>query len=82
VADYTVTGNPAIFNNDVTIYGNLYSDVLNLGSVPVTWTSGVGDPNGSYTAPVGSLYTRTDGGSGSTLYVKESGVGNTGWVSK
>lgn len=33
-------------------------------------------------APVGSLFTRTDGGASTTLYVKESGTGNTGWVAK
>ena len=27
------------------------------------------------------MYTRTDGGEGTTLYVKETGTGNTGWVS-
>ena len=44
--------------------------------------SGEGDPEGAVTAPVGTLYTRTDGGAGSTLYVKESGTGNTGWAAK
>jgi hypothetical protein len=48
----------------------------------VKWFSGAGSPNGVITAPIGSLYTRTDGGAGSTLYVKESGSGNTGWVAK
>jgi hypothetical protein len=43
---------------------------------------GTGSPEGVVTAPVGSLYIRTDGGSGTTLYVKESGAGNTGWVGK
>jgi hypothetical protein len=41
--------------------------------------SGTGSPEGSVTAPVGSFYQRTDGGSGTTLYSKESGTGNTGW---
>ena len=41
-----------------------------------------GSPEGAITAPIGSLYLRTDGGSGTTLYVKESGTGNTGWVGK
>lgn len=41
---------------------------------------GTGDPEGAVTAPVGSLFVRTDGGAFTTLYVKESGVGNTGWV--
>lgn len=47
-----------------------------------TILSGSGAPNGSVTAPVGSMWLRTDGGAGSTLYVKESGTGNTGWVAK
>ena len=46
------------------------------------WRTGAGSPEGSITAPVGSLYTRTDGGASTTLYVKESGSGNTGWVAK
>lgn len=46
------------------------------------WLSGSGTPEGAVTAPVGSLFTRTDGGANTTLYVKESGSGNTGWVAK
>jgi hypothetical protein len=45
-------------------------------------TSGTGSPQGVITATVGSLYVRTDGGANTTLYVKESGTGNTGWVAK
>lgn len=41
-----------------------------------------GTPEGAITAPVGSLAVRTDGGANTTLYVKESGVGNTGWIAK
>lgn len=44
--------------------------------------SGAGSPEGVVAAPVGSFYLRTDGGAGTTMYVKESGVGNTGWVAK
>lgn len=40
---------------------------------------GSGTPEGAITAPVCSLYYRTDGAAGTTLYVKESGSGNTGW---
>lgn len=43
---------------------------------------GAGTPEGSVTSPVGTLYLRTNGGAGSTLYVKESGLGSTGWVAK
>jgi hypothetical protein len=43
--------------------------------------SGSGTPEGSITAPVGSVYLRTDGASTTSIYFKEAGVGNTGWVS-
>lgn len=43
---------------------------------------GTGTPEGSVTAAIGSTYYRTNGGAGTTLYVKESGTGNTGWVGK
>lgn len=44
--------------------------------------SGSGTPESNVTAPVGSTYRRTDGGAGTSFYVKESGSGNTGWVGK
>jgi len=44
--------------------------------------AGAGTPEGSITAPVGSTYRRTDGGAGTSFYVKESGTGSTGWVGK
>jgi len=43
---------------------------------------GAGTPEGAVTAAVGSTYQRTDGGAGTSFYVKESGAGNTGWVAK
>lgn len=45
----------------------------------------IGDvpPNGAVTASVGAFYTRTSGGAGTTLYVKETGTNtNTGWAAK
>ncbi len=48
----------------------------------LVWTVGAGSPEGALSANVGSLYTRTDGGAGTTLYVKQSGTGNTGWAAK
>lgn len=41
-----------------------------------------GSPEGVFTAPVGSLYLNTAGGASTTLYVKTSGTGNTGWTAK
>jgi len=48
----------------------------------VMWLIGNSSPEGVVTAAPGSLYTNTAGGAGITLYVKESGTGNTGWVAK
>lgn len=48
----------------------------------IPWLTGVGTPEGVVTAPVGALFSRTDGGASTTIYIKESGVGNTGWVAK
>lgn len=46
----------------------------------VTETSGTGTPEGAVTANIGSVFHRTDGSTGTTLYIKESGTGNTGWA--
>jgi hypothetical protein len=56
-----------------------------VAGTPGTWIgrlSGSGDPENTVAAPVGSTWMRTDGGALTTLYVKESGTGNTGWVGK
>lgn len=42
--------------------------------------SGVGTPEANIAAGIGSLYLRTDGGTDTSVYRKESGTGNTGWV--
>jgi hypothetical protein len=48
-----------------------------------TIRSGTGSPEGVVTGNVGDMYLRTDGGAGSTLYIKESGnATNTGWAAK
>ena len=64
------------FSGDLVVEGGL---TVGTGAV---WASGTGTPEAVVTAPVGSMFTRTDGGAGSTLYVKESGSGNTGWAAK
>ena len=40
---------------------------------------GSGSPEGAVTAPVGSIYQRSDGSTNTSIYTKESGTGNTGW---
>jgi hypothetical protein len=81
--------NPAIritSTSDVNIKtGNLVIGTSGKGiTLPggITWTSGAGSPEGVVTAPVGSLFSRSDGGAGTSLYVKQSGSGNTGWAGK
>lgn len=54
---------------------------LNAGKT-INIRTGVGSPERVVTANEGSMYTNQSGGAGTTLYVKESGTGNTGWVAK
>jgi hypothetical protein len=49
------------------------------GAAKPGWSSGSGSPEGRVIAPPGSIYSRTDGGPGATLYIKESGSGAIGW---
>ncbi|MGI9459480.1 MAG: hypothetical protein ACR2NF_05730 [Pirellulales bacterium] len=44
--------------------------------------AGSSTPESVVAANVGSLFLRTDGGPGTTFYVKESGSSTTGWVGK
>lgn len=63
-------------------FASAYATNVRPGDGTVIWTSGAGTPEGSVTANPGSLYTRTDGGASTSLYVKTSGTGNTGWTAK
>lgn len=51
---------------------------LSAGTASVSWTLGTGAPAGTCT--VGSLFSRTDGGAGSTLYVCQGPTGS--WTAK
>lgn len=50
------------------------------GPTGPTWLAGAGSPEGVVTAPIGSMYSRTDGAADTAVYRKETGTGNTGWV--
>lgn len=76
------------FRQPVYIEKSVIAEVTGFGNAPDHDTgvinrefifSGVGSPEGVVTASVGSLYLRTDGGAGTTLYVKESGSSTSGW---
>jgi hypothetical protein len=61
------------------VFTTLTGTTIRLTST-ITWTQGTGTPEGVVTASVGSLFSRTD--AATTLYVKQTGAGNTGWVAK
>jgi hypothetical protein len=56
--------------------------LIRLGNAGPEIRQGSGSPEGVVTAVIGSTFQRTDGGAGTSFYVKESGAGNTGWVGK
>ena len=69
-------------NNIVLAPGGNAKIIISFGGLQVSLMGGNGSPEGIRTAQVGSLYMRTDGGASTTLYVKQSGSGNTGWIAK
>lgn len=50
--------------------------------IPGNTLQGTGSPEGAVTAPIGVQYINLSGGAATTLYVKTSGTGNTGWTAK
>jgi hypothetical protein len=70
----------------LTMKGNRSTGSTN--SIQCTVTAAIVDMEGNNTpealvsAGAGSRYWRTNGGAVTTLYVKETGTGNTGWVAK
>lgn len=57
-----------------------YLETVNRQVNESTMLSGSGSPEGVITANPKVLYMDTAGTSGNILYVKKSGVGNTGWI--
>lgn len=66
----------ALFYNNSTDSTRLSEISLN----GITNIVGTGSPEGVVGGTVGSTYSRTNGGTGTSFYIKESGIGNTGWV--
>lgn len=59
-------------NGDLVVTGNLILSNL---------ITGTGSPEGAEVAAIGSIFQRTDGGAGNSVYFKQAnGGGNTGWV--
>lgn len=64
---------------DLTTQLSAFLTALQLG---VVLKAGNGSPETAVVGAVGSLYLRLDGGTSTTLYVKETGTSNTGWIAK
>lgn len=93
VKDPTVTGTPTY---PVYLYGTNTNVRIKLspvgtvsqqeigadaGNTPLVELEGSGTPEGTIPAAVGSTYRRSNGGTGTTLYVKESApTPTTGWI--
>jgi hypothetical protein len=43
---------------------------------------GTGSPLNVISAPIGTMFLRSDGGANTSVYIKESGTDATGWVAK
>lgn len=72
---------PALSNFGDVFSATEYTDIYN-NSTGRSRTAGAGSPEGVVFAVVGSEFLRTDGGAGTTYYVKESGGGSSGWIAK
>lgn len=95
--DMTLVGNDCVSNNGAGIdYTTQPTFLIKRGNKEsgttrnnydqdysgVRRTSGSGSPESVVTAPVGSVFHRTDGGAATCIYIKESGSSSTGWVAK
>lgn len=79
----TGAGNTGWVANAAVSSGVFYSPLTYVGSnsTSPSITAGSGIPEGTVTASVGSIYLRSDGGATTSIYYKEAGSSNTGWVS-
>jgi len=79
----TGTGRIQIFSNTSnTTADAVFPEHVRVNGTAARLLSGSGTPEAAVTAPIGSVFMRTDGSTGTSFYVKESGTGNTGWVAK
>lgn len=74
-----------------TYTNNQGTQVFIRGKVLSAWTAwqriptvvlGTGSPEGKIMGSIGEFYINQSGGANTTLYIKTSGTGNTGWTAK
>lgn len=82
----SITFTETLYAEDITagtIEANQFTgDGSGLTNISGTFRRGNGSPEGVVTAPTNTFYINLLGGVNQTLWVKESGTGNTGWVAK
>jgi YVTN family beta-propeller protein len=67
----------------ITDLGGGVAQIDDSASIGPKWLNGAGSPESVVVGSPGDLYTNVTGGTGTTLYVKESGnATNTGWIGK
>ena len=78
-----------VFGLNTGLIPSVIASGVTAGTAPMTYNFnkaamywGQGSPEGVQSAVAGSLYINYNGGAGTTLYVKESGIGSTGWIAK
>lgn len=72
-----------VFQTDLDVFATLTGTIRKFFLTPSVFiTAGTGTPEGVVTAPVGSIFLRTDGAAGTTFYVKQTGTAKTGWAAK
>lgn len=74
---------PFEYVEDTTIQRNFETINRLLGVLAeIPFFIGTGSPENVITASPPAIYLNRDGGAGTTLYVKESNVDDTGWAAK
>jgi hypothetical protein len=84
--DFTVSGTAGVIRFDVAGTDRLLVDntgvdvvgVLDLGGAELR--TGTGSPEGVVTGDSGDIFIRTDGGAGTSAYIKEDDADNTTWT--
>jgi len=66
-----------ILNTGVTVRPGIG---FNAGTFGANLFTGAGSPEGVVTARISSIYLRTDGATGTSVYYKETGTSSTGWI--
>lgn len=83
-----LTGDDVIVTGTFSVQGGIgvEGDVSAAGSLFVSASAkiraGNGSPESAVTGNVGDMWLRLDGSTSTTLYIKTSGTGNTGWTAK